>query len=185
MRAAILMGIAVFAFAVLAAAVGRVIRVVNLFAPSSAGESASVASAARYKDGPVTRSPAVPSEVVQPSAKEVSVDLDEAIGTGHGTGVQTNREELRRALPRGAIDQDVGPVMARMKLDSAGPGAEVEDLAQKIAPTLAREALEHSADDTSRNADVEHELLETWKEQKQILAGHRTTVDSVLQETPQ
>ena len=47
MRGAILMGVAFFALVVLAAAVGRVIRVVNLFAPPSAAESTSVASAAR------------------------------------------------------------------------------------------------------------------------------------------
>jgi hypothetical protein len=114
---------------------------------------------------------------------EVSADLDEALRNTRATGVPSQRgePEPRRVGAPGVRDHD----LAGMKLDPGDPGAQVEALAQKVAPALAREALEHSADTAERNADVEHELLETWKEQKQILAGQRTTIDSVLKDTHQ
>jgi hypothetical protein len=163
MRWAIFAGVALFALVVIAAAVGRAIRVVHFFAPVPADESESVASAASCAGDSVTRSPAEPSEVANRAAVEVSADLDEALRNTRATGVPSKRGEA-------------GP---------ADPGAQVEAIAQKVAPTLAREAVEHSADTAERNPEVEHELLETWKEQKQILAGQRTTIDSVLKDTPQ
>jgi hypothetical protein len=182
MRGAIFMGVALFAVVVLAVAVGKMVRVVNLFAPAAADRPESVASAAPFPGGHV---PAGRAETVDPVAKEVSAGFDEALHSARGTGVLSKRDGPERgALPRGALDQDERPGTAGMKLDRADPGAQVEDLAQKIAPALAREALDHSGDNAARNADVEHELLETWKEQKQILAGQRTTVDSVLKDTP-
>jgi hypothetical protein len=60
--------------------------------------------------------------------------------------------------------------------------SEVDDLATKLAPALAREAVDLSAQKSPVMPEVEHELLETWKEQKQILAGQRGTIDTVLHE---
>jgi hypothetical protein len=187
MRWALFTGIGLFALVVIAASVGRVIRVVNLFAPASASESESIVAATPHTDDPVTRSPARPAEVVHPASVEVSAGIDEALRVAPANGAQSKRgeSESRRALPQAALDQDLRPVMAGMKLGPADPGAQVQDLARKVAPTLASEALDHSAGNVARNAEVEHELLETWKEQKQILAGKRDTVDSVLKDPPQ
>jgi hypothetical protein len=186
MRWGAFMGIALFALVVIAVSVGRVIRVVNLFAPASAGEPQSIA-AAPFADDPVNRSVGRPSEAPQLGPPQaLSQDLDETLRTARGTRMKSKRSEPEslQALPETALDQDLRPVMAEMqKLNPADPAARVEDLARKAAPTLARETLDHSADTTARNPEVEHELLETLKEQKQILAGKRETVDSVLKDT--
>jgi hypothetical protein len=201
MRWGILTGIALVALLIITAAIGRVIQVVSFFGPASGSGSESLGSAAPYADDPVAR-PAAPgtSETAHPVAEKISADkavpgtqalpteLDETLrrsATG-ATDAPSKRPppEARHGVPGGALDQDLRPVIAQMKLDPSDPGAQVEELAQKVAPTLAREAIEHSDDNAARNADVEHELLETLKEQKQILAGQRDTPDSVLKAAP-
>jgi hypothetical protein len=192
-RWAIFAGIALPALGVIAVAVSRVIQVVSVFSDSSAAEPQSVAPAATYVDDPVTRSPSSPPVIVNPAAEEVfgktttggttqalSEDLDDALRAARASGTQEKRQVPPKTGPR----QNLRPVMARTKLDSADLGEQVEGLSQKVAPALAREVLEHSADNAARSPEVEHELLETWKEQKQILAGQRPTVDSVLKDTP-
>jgi hypothetical protein len=189
MRWGIFAGIALPALAVIAVAVSRVIQVVSVFAGPSAAEPQSVAPVAPYVDDPpVTRTPPAPSVVVNPSAEEVvdktttvttqalSEDLDKVVHAARAAGTQGKRA----VPPQAALNQDLGPVMAGMKVDSADLGSQVEGIAQKVAPGLAQEVLTHSADNAVRNADVEHELIESWKEQKQILAGQR---DSVLKDT--
>jgi hypothetical protein len=161
MRWALFTGVALFALFVIAWAAGRVVHVASLLAPASARNPESVALAVPYADRPATRSSATPAALVRPASEEVSPANGPA-----------------------ALDQDLRPLMTEMKLDPAGPGARVEDLARGVAPALARDALEHSSDNAVRNPEVERELLETWKEQKQILAGQRRgTVDSVLKDT--
>jgi hypothetical protein len=80
---------------------------------------------------------------------------------------------------------------AKPPVPAAGPepmrappqrNTEVDDLATKLAPAFAREAVDLSAQKSPVMPEVEHELLETWKEQKQILAGKRDTIDTVLHE---
>jgi hypothetical protein len=61
----------------------------------------------------------------------------------------------------------------------------VEALAQQLAPQLSHEASDLSGGQKPQVVlEVEPELLQVLKEQKDILAGKRTTIDSVLQDPP-
>ena len=65
----------------------------------------------------------------------------------------------------------------------ANPGAQVDQVAKQLAPSLDTEVRQHAADPVDVSPEVTHELLETYEEQKKILAGQRDTIDSVLNET--
>jgi hypothetical protein len=188
MRRVLFVGSALLALIVIAASVGRVLHVVSLFAPTSGDELA-----AQPANGPAS-SPASPPEIAGARAEEVAVDtadrtrllsegLGDALRSARATGEQSGRSEPRG--PQGALalatrDTNVGIAIAETKPDLAG--AQVEDLARKVAPALAREALAPSADDGTRNADVERALLETWTQQNQILAGRQGTMDTELKD---
>jgi hypothetical protein len=182
MRGPVFIGIALIALLVIGVSAGRIIHVVSVFSPDSASKPESVASFAPHT---VTRSPGGTSEVVQPATATApqasSEDLDGTLVAARAKGVQSKRDalETRGAQPQTPLDQDLQPTMAAMKLHP-GAGAQVEDFARSMAPKLAREAIEHSTDNAARNPEVEHELLETWKQQQQILAGKRDTIDTVF-----
>jgi len=84
--------------------------------------------------------------------------------------------------PQGAFD---GAFRAaeRARADLASPFAQVEQMAKELAPSLAQELRELAADNVEPNPEVTRELLETYTEQKKVLAGQRDPVDSVLKET--
>ena len=181
-------GSAFLALIVIAASVGRVLHVVNLFAPASGGELA-----VRYASDPAAPSGASTSAVASARADEVvanttertrvlSEGLDDALRSARAAEEPSRPGELQpqRPLTLATLDENVGLATAGTRRDSAG--AQVEDLARKVAPSLAREALAPSADHPTRNADVEHELLETWTQQKQILAGQQGTMDTELKD---
>jgi hypothetical protein len=191
MRWAIFMGIALPALLVIAVAIARVVQVVSVFAPVSAAESRTVATAAPYVDDPpLTRSPPGPSIIPNPPVDEAPVSTNaittpappENLGKATQVARATGIPGKRQTPPKTALDQDLRPVMEGMK-DSADLASQVESLAHKVGPELAQEVLTHSADNAVRNADVERELLETLKEQKQILSGQRPTVDTMLKDT--
>jgi hypothetical protein len=100
-------------------------------------------------------------------------------------------EEEHPVLSEGLHDPIRASHPARTPVPAAGPeamrapsqrGTEVDDLAMQLAPGFARQAVDLSAQKSPVMPEVEHELLETWKEQKQILAGKRETIDTVLHE---
>jgi hypothetical protein len=93
-----------------------------------------------------------------------------------------NRDVPEPTLSPDALGRGSSTGAKRTSPDLADPAAQVEGLAREVAPKLAAEVREHAAD-MDRNPEVEHELLETLKEQQQILAGKRDTVDSVLEKS--
>ncbi len=69
------------------------------------------------------------------------------------------------------------------QLGGADPATDVEDLARRMAPALAREATQgEGATESSAAPEVTRELLEIYKEQQEIQSGKRGTIDDVLRE---
>jgi hypothetical protein len=149
---------------IVAVTVKRVIDVLSWFAPERAGAPALVPVAppravdtASSTLGPAARLPPRADEPWGASSSRLPPDLSETLN-----------ETLRstpRAVPR-------------------NPNGDAPGIARDFGHKLAGEAREHAAESIEtmqRNPEIEHELLETLKEQQQILAGKRDTVDSVLE----
>lgn len=178
MRWVALVGIALCS-SVLGAAVlvramsGRVIR------PESAptGESQSSESAVLAADNLGSAPGVEPAEAVPAAADDVSNNASEE-----------NRQDLSEGLRAALRARDDAKAQGKVppsEVDRAVPqaGSEVDDLARQLAPALEQEALSQSQKPSPEMREVEGELMDTWKEQKQILAGRRETADSVLLES--
>ncbi len=118
-----------------------------------------------------------PAAVVPPVTNDVS-----------NSASQEDRQELTGSL-RAALRardrakaQDKGASSDSVEVSVPQAGPEVDDLARQLAPALAQEALSESKQASPQMLEVTGELMDTWKEQKEILAGQRATVDSILLE---
>ena len=119
------------------------------------------------------------SSVGQPS--ELGETLDETSRSARrALAPNANRDAPEPTPSRAALGRGSSTGAKSTSPDLADPAAQVEGLAREVAPKLAAEVREQAAD-MERNPEIEHELLETLKEQQQILAGKRDTVDSVLE----
>lgn len=116
-----------------------------------------------------------------PSAQALSEGLDEALGAVRAASSRHRRNSAEQHPSARALSSDLRGQGGAMTDDEARLGSQIQELAQKMAPVLTNEALDYAADKPPVAAEVERDLLDTWKEQKQILAGQRDTIDSVLQ----
>jgi hypothetical protein len=147
-------------------------------ASASAGEPESFGSTAVADDNIGSRSPVTSSDDVRAAGEDIASKASEV-----------NRQALSEGLDEALRARQAAKTQGRWAESEPLPelpqgpqgGTEVEDLAQKMAPELAREAMDLSPRN-QQTFEVEHELLQTWKEQKDTLAGKRDTIDTVLHE---
>jgi hypothetical protein len=195
MRWVILMGVALCAFVAGGALMSRVFEPANEEPAPPASEPGSIGGSAAADDPgapsfapssnvvPVAAVPAAAAEDGRTGSAEdpqaLQAGLDQALRAMQAAQANGPREEARGPR-RAAVAPDPQTASGDITLDPAGLGPEAEALAKKLGPALAREARESAGQKPAGTLEIEHELLQTWKQQKEILNGQGDTIDTVL-----
>jgi hypothetical protein len=157
MRGLVLMGIALGFSVAGAAALSRAIGPTDSFSSTPRNGAQSIEPTPPSEDNGASPSPTGSSQQLWDGLTQALRASDRAVS--HGKSDDSDP-------PGAAFDRN--RVLAGSADDTGGLGAQIDE-AKKVVPEKPAGTLE-----------LENELVGVWKEQKEILAGQRDTVDSVM-----
>jgi len=168
MRGLVLMGIALGFSVAGAAALSRAIGPTDSLSSTPPNGAQSIEPTPPSEDNRTSPSPTGSSQQLWDGLTQALRAADHAVS--HDKGDDSDP-------PGAAFDRN--SVLAGSADDTGGLGAQIDE-AKKAAPALAKKELGRITEKPAGTLELEDELVGVWKEQKEILAGQRDTVDSVI-----
>ena len=168
MRGLVLMGIALGFSVAGAAALSRAIGPTDSLSSTPPNGAQSIEPTLPSEDNRTSPSPTGSSQQLWDGLTQALRAADHAV----------SHDKSDDSDPPGAAF-DRNSVLAGSTDDTGGLGAQIDE-AKKAAPALAQKELGRLTEKPAGALELEDELVGVWKEQKEILAGQRDTVDSVI-----